>query len=83
MMMMVMGDDDGVSHPPQVQFLHCVEQAQQGGQSTVVDGFRAAEVLRAEDPRAFRTLTSLRADFTDRGADYCDFMVQSKNHIIQ
>ncbi|KAG7279932.1 hypothetical protein CRUP_009907 [Coryphaenoides rupestris] len=55
--------------------LHRPPGAQQGGQSTVVDGFRAAEVLRAEDPRAFQTLTSLRADFTDHGTDYCDFMV--------
>lgn len=75
-------DYPALHHPPGVQFLHCMEQAQQGGQSTVVDGFRAAEVLRAEDPQAFRTLTSLRADFTDWGVDYCDFIVQSKNHII-
>ncbi|CAL8244390.1 unnamed protein product [Lota lota] len=67
---------------PGVQFLHCIEQAQQGGESEVVDGFHMAEVLRREDPQAFQTLSSLRVDFSDMGKDYCDFMVHSKNHII-
>ncbi|KAI4887055.1 hypothetical protein NFI96_010067 [Prochilodus magdalenae] len=66
----------------QVQFLHCLQQAQQGGESEVVDGFHMAELLRREHPDAFNTLSSLRVDFTDTGSDYCDFSVQSKNHII-
>uniref|UniRef100_A0A671T795 Butyrobetaine (gamma), 2-oxoglutarate dioxygenase (gamma-butyrobetaine hydroxylase) 1 n=1 Tax=Sinocyclocheilus anshuiensis TaxID=1608454 RepID=A0A671T795_9TELE len=49
----------------------------------VVDGFHMAEQLRREDPEAFNILSSLRVDFTDSGADYCDFSVQSKNHIIE
>ncbi|XP_077569507.1 gamma-butyrobetaine dioxygenase [Stigmatopora nigra] len=67
---------------PGVQFLHCVSQAQEGGDSEVVDGFRAAELLRREDPEAFRTLALLQVDFTDTGMDYCDFMLQSKKSII-
>lgn len=54
-----------------------------GGESEVVDGFHMAEQLRREDPEAFRTLSSLRVDFTDTGTDYCDFMLQSKNRIIE
>uniref|UniRef100_A0A3Q2Q174 Butyrobetaine (gamma), 2-oxoglutarate dioxygenase (gamma-butyrobetaine hydroxylase) 1 n=1 Tax=Fundulus heteroclitus TaxID=8078 RepID=A0A3Q2Q174_FUNHE len=68
---------------PGVQFLHCINQAQEGGESEVVDGFHMAEQLQAEDPEAFRTLSSVRVDFTDTGTDYCDFMLQSKNRIIE
>ncbi|CAJ1049241.1 gamma-butyrobetaine dioxygenase [Xyrichtys novacula] len=67
---------------PGVQFLHCVTQAVEGGESEVVDGFHMAEQLQREDPEAFRTLTSLPVDFTDTGTDYCDFMLQSKKCII-
>uniref|UniRef100_A0A8C5CCB9 Butyrobetaine (gamma), 2-oxoglutarate dioxygenase (gamma-butyrobetaine hydroxylase) 1 n=1 Tax=Gadus morhua TaxID=8049 RepID=A0A8C5CCB9_GADMO len=75
-------DYPALHHPPGVQFLHCIQQAELGGESQVVDGFHMAEVLRREDPQAFRTLSSLRVDFSDMGEDYCDFRVHSKNHII-
>ncbi|XP_026175390.1 gamma-butyrobetaine dioxygenase [Mastacembelus armatus] len=67
---------------PGVQFLHCINQAMEGGESEVVDGFHMAEQLQREDPEAFKTLTSLLVDFTDTGTDYCDFMLQSKKCII-
>lgn len=67
---------------PGVQFLHCITQAVEGGESEVVDGFHMAEQLQREDPEAFRTLCSLPIDFTDTGTDYCDFMLQSKKCII-
>ncbi|XP_033486142.1 gamma-butyrobetaine dioxygenase [Epinephelus lanceolatus] len=67
---------------PGVQFLHCINQAEEGGESEVVDGFHMAELLQREDPEAFRVLTSLHVDFTDTGTDYCDFMLQSKKCII-
>lgn len=67
---------------PGVQFLHCINQAEEGGESEVVDGFHMAELLQREDPEAFRVLTSLPVDFTDTGTDYCDFMLQSKKCII-
>ncbi|KAM3877107.1 gamma-butyrobetaine dioxygenase [Diretmus argenteus] len=75
-------DYPALHFPPGVQFLHCITQAYDGGQSEVVDGFHMAEQLQREDPDAFQTLTSVRVDFTDMGTDYCDFMVQSKNRII-
>ncbi|XP_029354728.1 gamma-butyrobetaine dioxygenase [Echeneis naucrates] len=67
---------------PGVQFLHCINQAVEGGESEVVDGFHMAELLQREDPEAFQILTSLHVDFTDTGTDYCDFMLQSKKCII-
>ncbi|XP_028812065.1 gamma-butyrobetaine dioxygenase [Denticeps clupeoides] len=75
-------DYPALQHPPGVQFLHCLTQASEGGESVVVDGFHMAELLRKEDPEAFGTLSTLRVDFTDMGADYCDFWVQSKHRII-
>ncbi|XP_076854188.1 gamma-butyrobetaine dioxygenase isoform X2 [Brachyhypopomus gauderio] len=75
-------DYPALHHPPGVQFLHCLQQAQQGGDSEVVDGFHMAELLRREAPEAFSLLSSLWVDFTDTGSDYCHFYVQSKNRII-
>ncbi|KAK3528435.1 hypothetical protein QTP86_034248 [Hemibagrus guttatus] len=75
-------DYPALHHPPGVQFLHCLQQAEQGGESEVVDGFHMAELLRRKDPEAFNTLSSLYIDYTDVGSDYCDFSVQSKNRII-
>lgn len=73
----------GAHVPLQVQFLHCISQAVEGGESQLVDGFHMAEQLRKEDPEAFKTLTSTVVDFTDTGEDYCDFMLQSKKRIIE
>ncbi|XP_060715588.1 gamma-butyrobetaine dioxygenase [Tachysurus vachellii] len=75
-------DYPALHHPPGVQFLHCLQQAEHGGESEVVDGFHMAELLRRENPEAFNTLSSLYIDYTDIGSDYCDFSVQSKNRII-
>ncbi|WP_162912891.1 TauD/TfdA family dioxygenase [Rhodospirillaceae bacterium SYSU D60014] len=42
---------------PGIQLLHCLTNQTSGGLSTLVDGLSVAEVLRAEDPDAFRALT--------------------------
>ncbi|XP_068612833.1 gamma-butyrobetaine dioxygenase-like [Brachionichthys hirsutus] len=76
-------DYPALQHTPGVQFLHCIKPAAEGGETDMVDGFHAAMQLQREDPEAFKTLTTLRADFTDRGTDYCDFMLQSKKRIIE
>ncbi|XP_068167345.1 gamma-butyrobetaine dioxygenase-like [Antennarius striatus] len=76
-------DYPALRYTPGVQFLHCIQQAAEGGESDMVDGFHAAMQLQREDPEAFKTLTTLRVDFTDRGTDYCDFMLQSKKLTIE
>ena len=43
--------------PPGVQFLHCLEFDATGGESVLVDGFYAAEELRALDRQAWELLT--------------------------
>ncbi|WP_042220443.1 2-trimethylaminoethylphosphonate dioxygenase [Kutzneria albida] len=55
---------------PTVQLLHCLENAVEGGETTLVDGFHAAAVLRERDPAAFRALsgTPVTFEFADRDA---------------
>ncbi|OWJ65307.1 2-trimethylaminoethylphosphonate dioxygenase [Inquilinus limosus] len=48
---------------PQLQLLHCLEAAAEGGESVVVDGFAAAERLRREAPDAFALLTRRAVPF--------------------
>jgi [2-(trimethylamino)ethyl]phosphonate dioxygenase len=48
---------------PQLQLLHCLEAAGEGGESVVVDGFAAAERLRGEEPDAFELLARTTVPF--------------------
>ncbi|KAJ0056746.1 hypothetical protein NL108_014179 [Boleophthalmus pectinirostris] len=75
-------DYPALHHPPGIQFLHCISQAARGGENLLVDGFHIAEKLRAEDPEAFHSLSTLSIDFTDTGSDYCPFRLQSKHRVI-
>jgi gamma-butyrobetaine dioxygenase len=43
---------------PTLQLLHCLRDADAGGDTGLVDGFAAAAALRAADPAAFALLTS-------------------------
>ncbi len=56
---------------PGLQLLHCLEASGSGGESLVVDGFLAAERLRAEAPDRFVLLARFEVPFrfTDRDAD--------------
>ena len=53
---------------PTLQILYCLENSAEGGESTVVDGFRAAERLKAEDPPGFALLTRHCARFEYAGS---------------
>ncbi|XP_075423404.1 gamma-butyrobetaine dioxygenase isoform X2 [Ascaphus truei] len=76
-------DYPALQYPPGVQFLHCLKQAETGGESELVDGFYVCNKLREQNPEAFNILTSAQIDFTDTGVDYCDFSLQSKQRIIE
>ncbi|NQW08774.1 MAG: TauD/TfdA family dioxygenase [Alphaproteobacteria bacterium] len=56
--------------PPGVQFLHCLEFAAEGGESLLVDGFHAAEELRADDPGAWTVLTTMPVAFRFHDSDW-------------
>lgn len=51
---------------PGFQFLHCLVFEAIGGESQLVDGFRAAERLRSADPAAFRLLCTTRVTFRQK-----------------
>ncbi|NQV98963.1 MAG: gamma-butyrobetaine dioxygenase [Rhodospirillales bacterium] len=53
---------------PTLQLLCCLENAVDGGDSVVVDGFNAARRLRSEDPGAFDLLARYPASFEYTGA---------------
>ncbi len=52
---------------PTLQILYCLEDAAEGGESYVVDGFRAAQRLRDEAPEDFDLLTRFCARFAYAG----------------
>ncbi|MFE4971231.1 TauD/TfdA family dioxygenase [Kitasatospora sp. NPDC056651] len=56
---------------PTLQLLHCLENSATGGDSALVDGFRAAAALREEAPAEFEVLTRTPVPFVfrDRGTE--------------
>ena len=48
---------------PGIQLLHCLLSSSGGGDSTFIDGFAAAAMIRVEDPQAFATLTATTLTF--------------------
>ncbi len=53
---------------PTLQILYCLENSAEGGDSMLVDGFRAVERLRDEDPRALALLSGHCARFEYSGS---------------
>lgn len=54
---------------PTLQILYCLENSAEGGDSIVVDGFRAAEKLREQNPDGFALLAGYPARFEYKGSD--------------
>ena len=54
---------------PTMQILYCIENSASGGDSMVVDGFRAAQQLRDENPRWFELLSRYCAKFEYTGSE--------------
>ena len=51
--------DESYRHEaPGISFFHCLQAAPEGGESVMVDGFRAAAELRKQDQHAFEVLTN-------------------------
>ncbi|MGC8119556.1 2-trimethylaminoethylphosphonate dioxygenase [Marinobacter sp. VGCF2001] len=66
---------------PTLQLLSCLENSVDGGDSVVVDSFKAVELLRGEAPEAFKALSSLPANYTYAGTG--DVMLRSKRPMIE
>jgi len=56
-------------HPAGIQVFHCIQHDGDGGETLLVDGFRAAEELRQAEPQAFDTLCRLHVDFQNQDGD--------------
>ena len=54
---------------PTLQLLHCLEKADRGGVTALTDGFRAAEILREQNPQAFNLLSTQAVTFRFSSAD--------------
>ncbi|WDR36991.1 gamma-butyrobetaine dioxygenase [Pseudomonas serboccidentalis] len=57
---------------PGLQFLHCLVNDAEGGESIFVDGFAIADALRLEAPELFQALCDIPVEFRnkDRHSDY-------------
>lgn len=57
---------------PGLQFLHCLVNDAQGGESILVDGFKIADYMRTHHPQEFEALCTLPIDFynKDKNSDY-------------
>ena len=53
-------------NPPGYQFLHCLINATEGGNSSAVDGFAVADYLRNNEKEIFETLVSVPLKFRDK-----------------
>ena len=56
--------------PPGYQFLHCMANDAEGGESVFCDGFSVAEDLRKTDPEAFHTLATVSIPFRFHDDEY-------------
>lgn len=54
---------------PTIQLLHCLETNVEGGNSGLVDGFRAASILRKSNPEAFEILSTRQFHFEYQNSD--------------
>ncbi|MBE1285825.1 MAG: gamma-butyrobetaine dioxygenase [Rhodobacteraceae bacterium] len=66
---------------PSLQILYCLENSAEGGDSIVVDGFRAAERLRDANPEGFALLAGYPARFEYKGSD--GVCLQSRRPMIE
>ena len=61
--------------PPGYQFLHCLINSAEGGQSSAVDGFAVADYLRKNEKEIFETLVNIPLKFKDN--DYTQKSIRS------
>lgn len=66
---------------PTLQILACLENSVEGGDSIVVDGFKVAERLKAENPRGFDLLSGHAARFAYEGS--AGVRLRSKRPMIE
>ncbi len=58
--------------PPGLQFLHCIVNDAEGGESLFADAFHIAKILKQTAPEVFETITTVDYPFRNRALD-CDY----------
>ncbi len=67
---LVLHTDEAYRDPvPTIQLTHFVRSSASGGEATLVDGFKLAEVMRAQSPEQFQLLAETSLHFHFREAD--------------
>ena len=61
--------------PPGYQFLHCLTNSAEGGDSSAIDGFAVADYLRKNEKEIFETLVNIPLKFRDK--DYTQESIRS------
>ncbi|CAJ0570114.1 unnamed protein product, partial [Mesorhabditis spiculigera] len=62
-------DFPSLADPPQLQMLHMVTRAAEGGNSLFCDGFHIAKLLRERHPDVFETLCNYTTEYIEEGFD--------------
>jgi len=62
--------------PPRYQFLHCLVNEAEGGNSSAVDGFKVADYLKHNDKETFNILKRIPKKFVNK--DY----TQNKHRVF-
>ncbi|XP_038052320.1 gamma-butyrobetaine dioxygenase-like isoform X2 [Patiria miniata] len=69
--------------PPEVQLLHCIEQAKgKGGENQFVDGWNIVRQLKAEHPEAYKLLSGVPIDYKNAATDQYPFHMKASRPII-
>lgn len=58
--------------PPGLQFLHCIVNSAEGGESRFADAFHVAKILKETAPEVFKIITTVDYPFRNRALD-CDY----------
>ncbi|XP_071809482.1 gamma-butyrobetaine dioxygenase-like [Asterias amurensis] len=70
-------------HPPDVQLLHCIEQAKgKGGENQFVDGWKIVKQLKEEYPDLYKTLSTVPVDYKNAATDRYPFHMKLARPII-
>jgi len=73
--------------PPGYQFLHCIKNDAQGGESVLADGFAIAEDLREQEPAFYEVLSTRKMGFRfhDKNYDirYCHTLIKEESGVIK
>merc|ERR550534_1682034 len=62
-------DIPAYKNSPEIQLLHCIQQATKGGSNYMVDGFKVAEYIKKEYPDVFDILVNTPIHFREYGYD--------------